>query len=269
MRCRTSFCPHGAIVASLVLLGVSSSPTEAAERRNTVLIGSSSFNQSFGRMIAADLERQGYEVTRRGVSSSGFARPDVEDMAKLAEKLPINAQTSAVFVYLGMNDAQALRLQPNEQRTPEEIWVRWNEDRWNEVYLQRARTFFDAICRRGAKSIIVLLPVDVDVERLQSRLPRVRQVLSDAAQGTTCAIAVSTAGDLGRFSTSGESRRMADGVHMSTEGAQRVWSRIRSQVLSLIRTRERLPPPPQPVQTAGGAPTATPTRNGDRRLQTP
>src|SRR5688572_30316696 len=47
---------------------------------DTVLVGSSSFNQAFGLIIARELERMGYQVTRKGVSGAGLARPDYHDM---------------------------------------------------------------------------------------------------------------------------------------------------------------------------------------------
>src|SRR5688572_25775562 len=69
-------------------------PASADARKTAaVLIGSSSFNQDFGHIIAGELARRGYAVTRKGVSGAGLARPDYRDMTQELEALPIGAQT--------------------------------------------------------------------------------------------------------------------------------------------------------------------------------
>jgi hypothetical protein len=65
------------------------------------VVGSSSVNQAFGRIIARELRGRGYRVRRKGVTSAGLARPDYRDMRTIVEELPIGEQTSAVFIYLG------------------------------------------------------------------------------------------------------------------------------------------------------------------------
>lgn len=199
-----------------------------------LVVGSSSMNQSLGHIITRELEQRGYRVTRKGVSAAGLARPDYRDMNQIVDELPISDDTAAVFVYLGMNDAQALWLEPRERRAFGRQFLPWSDARWEALYTRRARDFFERICQRGAQRTIVLLPVDVQRDRLQRRLKRIRALQAQAASSSSCAVALSTAGDLGRFEVSGVPMRLRDGLHMSFPGASAVWRRIQHQALRLV-----------------------------------
>ena len=172
----------------MTLCTFSASVALAAETRaapagaeSALLIGSSSVSQEFGGVIARALERQGYRVTRRGVTSAGFARPDYRDMHALMERLSIDRHTAVVIVYLGVNDAQSLWLTPPERASIGRRWLPWSDARWSRVYERRARRFVERICERGAGRVLVLLPVDVARERLQQRLQRIRRLQARAA----------------------------------------------------------------------------------------
>ncbi len=205
-----------------------------ARKGDAVLVGSSSFSQPFGLIIARELERWGYNVTRKGVPGAGLARPDYRDMNQALEDLQIGPNTVAVFVYLGVNDAQALWLHPHERDTFGLTSLPFASAEWDTEYLQRARNFYERICKRGAQRTIVLLPVDVNRAALQQQLHRIRSLQMQAAALTSCAVTLSTAGDAGHFERNGVAHRMPDGYHMSSEGARVVWERIREQVLVLL-----------------------------------
>lgn len=204
-------------------------------KAEALLVGSSSINHSLGRIIERELAHLGYRVTRKGVPAAGLARPDYRDMSEILETLPISKRTAAVFVYVGMNDAQALWLRPHERQDPNHSFVAWNDQRWDQLYAQRAREFFERICQRGAQRALVLLPVDVERERLQSRLSRIRALQAEAASDSSCAVALSTTGDVGRFEVRGVAMRRPDGFHMSPKGAEVVWERIQDTALRLVR----------------------------------
>jgi hypothetical protein len=228
-------------LACVCLILCSAAPVSATEAlgraagsSEALLVGSSSMGQSLGRIITRELEQRGYRVMRKGVTSAGLARPDYRDMNQIVEDLPISDDTAAVFVYLGMNDAQALWLEPSEQRAFGQRFLPWTDARWDTLYTRRARDFFERICERGAQRTIVLLPVDVRRARLQRRLERIRTLQAQAAWSSSCAVPLSTAGDIGRFEVSGVPMRLRDGVHMSYRGASAVWHRIRHQALSLV-----------------------------------
>jgi hypothetical protein len=199
-----------------------------------VLIGSSSFNQSFGRLIARELDRWGYQVTRKGVSGAGLSRPDYRDMNQVLDELPIGGNTAAVFVYLGVNDAQAVWLHPSERGPSGATSVPFGAADWDVIYARRTREFLDRICQRGAQRAVVLLPVDVNRNDLQHRLDRIRDIQVQAASQTTCASVVETGGDAGQFDVAGVAKRLPDGFHMSSKGARVVWQRIEPEVLRLL-----------------------------------
>jgi hypothetical protein len=201
---------------------------------DAVLVGSSSFNQSFGRLIARELERRGFQVARKGVSGAGLARPDFRDMNQVLESLPIGRSTAAVFVYIGVNDAQAVWLYPHERGASGLASVPFGAADWDTVYARRTREFLERICQRGARRAVVLLPVDVERPDMQRRLERVRELQVQAASSTSCAVAVATAGDAGQFDAGGTPKRLPDGFHMSARGAQIVWSRIEPAVVQLL-----------------------------------
>jgi hypothetical protein len=207
-------------------------------KADAVLVGSSSFNQSFGRLLAHELELRGYQVTRKGVSGAGLARPDYRDMNHVLEELPIGSNTAAVFVYLGVNDAQAVWLYPHERGTSGAASVPFGAADWDAVYVQRARGFLDRICQRGARRAVVLLPVDVNRPGMQQRLDRIRDLQARAAADTSCAVVVQTAGDMGHFDTEGVPKRLPDGFHMSSRGARIVWERIAPTVDRLLAVNE-------------------------------
>ena len=203
-------------------------------KNDAILVGSSSFNQTFGRIIERELESRGYQVTRKGVSGAGLARPDFHDMSHVLESLPIGRSTAAVFVYLGVNDAQAAWLYPHERGPSGPESVPFGTETWDSLYSARARDFFERICQRGAQRAIVLLPVDVDRTALQQQLEHVRELQARAAARTSCAVALRTAGDAGQFEEAGVPKRLPDGYHMSARGAQIVWERVQPEVLRLL-----------------------------------
>jgi hypothetical protein len=212
----------------------STAPNVDLREADAVLVGSSSFNQSFGRLITRELERRGYQVARKGVSGAGLARPDFRDMNDVLETLPIGPGTAAVFVYIGVNDAQAVWLHPHERGASGLTAIPFGAPDWDTVYARRTRQFLERICQRGAKRAVVLLPVDVDRPDMQRRLEHVRELQVQAATGTSCAVAVSTSGDEGRFEAGGTPKRLPDGYHMSSRGARIVWNRIEPTVMQLL-----------------------------------
>lgn len=205
-------------------------------------MGSSSFNQAFGRIIARELEEMGYQVTRKGVDSAGLARPDYRDMNQVLEALPIGTSTAGVLVYLGVNDAQAIWLHPEERKAPGVTSLPFGTAEWDAAYTRRTRDFLQRICQRGARRALVLLPVDVNLPELQRNLTRIRALQVHAAAATTCAVAVQTMGDAGQFTVEGLPKRRPDGFHMTALGAQLVWERVRPEVTRWLQPNEELDP---------------------------
>lgn len=199
-----------------------------------VLVGSSSMNDAFGILMADSLEKSGYSVDRKGYPAAGLSRPDFRDMMKILPQMPVDKSTDAVLVYIGGNDAQALALRKEERPPKSDGWVRWDDAEWEEVYTSRVQDFVEGICKRGAKKVIVLPPVDVVGDKMHTKLDRVRKAQIKGAKAASCGTAVETSGDRGKFTIDGKPMRAKDGIHMSPAGAARVWARIEPKLLKLI-----------------------------------
>jgi len=214
-------------------------PEPSRQGDRVLLIGSSSMRGNLGRTLASAFERLGFESETFAVSASGVSRPDFFDwQAKVAE-LPIDGDTAAVLIYVGVNDPQGIWLRPEERAAlhARDAWVRWQEARWLTVYRDRMAAWIDAICDKGARRVIVLTPADVRWTGLQERLRRVRRAQILAARKSRCGRAVSTSGDLAFLrepDPDEPARRMPDGYHMSTPGAEIVWRRIAPHLLRLV-----------------------------------
>lgn len=208
------------------------------ERAEAWVIGSSSIHQAFGRLISRELGELGYRVQRKAVTSAGLARPDFRDMQRIVEALPIGEKTAAVVVYLGTNDAQPLWLRPRERTRADRKFLPWRHPRWSTVYRERVRQLMARICQRGAGRALMVLPVDVTRPRLQRRLHRIRALQAQAAEQTSCGLALPTAGDEVRLAASRRSQiRHRDGFHMTAKGAKVVWDRIRGAARRALQLR--------------------------------
>ncbi|MEY4546138.1 MAG: hypothetical protein RL685_2333 [Pseudomonadota bacterium] len=210
------------------------------------MLGSSSVKGALGRVIASDLQRRGFEVTRRGITSAGLARPDFFDLHTIVDGTRIDEHTVAVFVYVGVNDGQAIWLRPSERGADGAGWLGWRHPRWADVYERRARSLFASICARGAERVIVILPVEVEGASLERKLVRIRRLQRQAARAT-CASAVSTLGEGGQLTHDGQRLRRRDGFHMNFLGAQLVWKRV------LRRSSLLLMPPGSSYAAGSGA----------------
>lgn len=200
-----------------------------------VLFGSSSMIGIFGHVIAKDFEQLGFDVTRRGLVSAGLARPDFHDVPQSLGKVSLGPRSTSVLLYIGVNDAKALWLRPEERTARDNSpWLSWSDERWESIYAARMVNLINAQCERGAKHTFVLSPADVKRERLQVRLERIRTVQQRAARASKCGCYIPTTGDNGRFEINGRSLRSRDGVHMSRIGALTVWERIRTRVLAVL-----------------------------------
>lgn len=214
-----------------------------------LLVGSSTMNGPFGHLLAKDFSELGFQVTRRGYTSAGLARPDFRDVRELLMQLASENTPTAVVLYFGGNDAQSIWLRPEERAElgVDRPWLSWRDERWDEIYEARAKELVDTLCARDTRRVFVVAPADVKRASLQARLPRIRENLRRAAESTECGHYISTQGDLDHFQRHKHVLRTRDGVHMTRTGAQRVWERVRDEVVALL---EEAQPLTEPTTTA-------------------
>ncbi len=201
-----------------------------------LLVGSSSINGSLGEQFENGLRRLGYRVWRKGQSSSGFARPDFFDWnLEIAGKAP-KKKVAGAIIYLGTNDAQAIRLRPGERKKLRHRgkWLRWDDRRWRRVYEGRVALFARALCARGVSRVLLVTPVDVRDGRLRARVERIRAAQARAARRVPCARALTGRGDLQRIlrehQAGGRRIRQPDGTHLTRYGSKKLWRRLARRI---------------------------------------
>ncbi len=207
-----------------------------------LIVGSSSVAGNLGRLMVRRLQEVGFEASRFGMSATGFSRPDYYDWMAALDKLPIDNHVAGVLVYMGVNDPQGIWLWPAERaamhRKGRDKWVRFHEPEWPGIYMKRVTALIDKICDRGARRVIIMPPADVRWLALDRRLRRVRRLQILGARASKCGAAVSPAGDqlylLDRAAERREPRRLKDGYHLSTHGAEVVWQRVRRHLLHSV-----------------------------------
>ncbi len=218
-------------VLALVPLGVD------AQRRLTpepppdvVLLGSSSVNGAFGRLIESELERAGMHVRRVGHSSTGLARPDFFDWQGAIPDIGDLTSMRGVIVYMGGNDTQAVRLTSAESRDRGSAsWIVWRQEaRWVERYTARVTAFVAGLCDAGARRAIVILPADGERAGWAERIHRVQDAKAAGTRAARCGVVVDPRGvPVSDGST-------VDGVHLSRTGSRAVWARIGTAVTSAL-----------------------------------
>ena len=217
------------------------SPVPRPQRGDRFLIvGSSSVAGNLGRLFVRRLGRLGFAASRFGMSATGFSRPDYYDWMAAVERLPIDQNAAAVLVYMGVNDPQGIWLWPAERKAMgrRDKWVRFHEPEWPGIYAKRVTAFINKMCDKGARRVIMLPPADVRWATLDNRLRRVRRLQILGARASKCGAAVSPAGDQlylqDRAAERREPRRLKDGYHLSTLGAEVVWQRVRRHLLHSV-----------------------------------
>jgi hypothetical protein len=245
-----------AVAACLALASLAASPAAGRARRyrpdraeaglpmpwrgEVFVVGSSSIRHELGAIVLRDLRRQGFDVLRHGVSGTGLARPDRYDWFATSAWLPVSSRTLAVLVYLGVNDGQAVHevgreWLPGLGRPPGRgETIPWDDPRWERAYMARTAAFIDSFCRRGARDVFVLLPVDLRRGPLEAKMARIRAVQREAVRWTQCGRALDASGDADWLLGEGERRaprRRRDGFHMTRAGARIIWDRVRAEVL--------------------------------------
>ena len=234
--------------AALVCL-IASAAGSAQRRRvprvppDVLIIGSSSINGALGRLIESEVARAGMHPQRVGHSSSGLARPDFFDWDAEIPNLGDLHTLRGIVIYMGGNDAQAVRLRESELPPPPADaprrrrrdrageWIIWrNEAEWSARYQARVTAFVSALCTGGVPKVIFLLPAQGENEHWTERMTRVRNLQAAGTRATRCGVAIDPSAVRARVGST------VDGVHLSGSGAHAVWDAVGTQILDQLRS---------------------------------
>ena len=214
------------VTLSAALLALSLASHASAQRApvptdDVFLVGSSSVNGAFGRLIESELEHAGMHVRRIAHSATGLARPDYFDWQAEIPRLGDLHGLRGVLVTLGGNDTQPLRLRDEDPHEGSEA-IRWaDEARWNALYTQRVTRFVDGLCAAGAPRVLVILPTDGTSDDWSDRVHRVQEAQIAGTHASRCGAVVDP-----RAVSTRDARATVDGVHLSRRGSRSVWDVI-------------------------------------------
>lgn len=223
------------VTLSAILLTFSPIGVDAQRRRteppaDVILLGSSSVNGAFGRLIESELEHAGMQVRRLGHSSTGLARPDFFDWQGAIPEIGSLAGMRGVIVYMGGNDTQAVRLTESESGDRGTAsWIIWRQEaRWVERYTARVTAFVSGLCDAGARRAVVILPADGERAGWADRIHRVQDAQAAGTRAARCGVVVDPRGVPVREGST------VDGVHLSRTGSRAVWDRIGRAVTTAL-----------------------------------
>jgi hypothetical protein len=149
-----------------------------------LVIGDSMIAGGFGLYLARALgDDRGYDVTRRGKSSSGLSRPDFFDWMAEAKRLVGETPFDATVVMFGGNDVQGLYMgKPSgaagdrpkgAPKQPE--WITWDDEGWSEEYARRVNALADIVAPDGQKLFWIGMPV-MRPSKFHARVQRVNTI---------------------------------------------------------------------------------------------
>ena len=237
-------------VASLAstALGRTAQAAPAADGPKILIAGDSMIAGGFGMFLERALRKtHGYDVARRGRSSSGMARPDFFNWTKEANRLVEERKPDVTLLMFGGNDVQGLYMGKGE-------WIRWGEPGWNEEYARRVVGLCDIFAPDEQQLFWVGLPI-MRPEKFRGRCAHVNTIFRAEMALRRNALFIDTwdllTDDEGNYldkmkvkvSDDAEPKlervRAHDGIHLSADGAGVVKRHVLTKMLPIL---ERLRP---------------------------
>lgn len=134
-----------------------------------LVLGDSMIAGGFGLYLARALgDEHGYDVTRRGKSSSGLSRPDFFDWVAEAKRLVGDTPYDATVVMFGGNDVQGQYMSKGE-------WIRWEDEGWSEEYARRVNALSEIVAPQGQQLFWIGMPV-MRPSKFHARVQRVNTI---------------------------------------------------------------------------------------------
>ncbi len=219
-------------------------PARADDDGAKVLIaGDSMIAGGFGLFLERALRKEhGYDVVRRGRSSSGMARPDFFDWPEEAQRLVDERKPDATVLMFGGNDVQGLYMGKGE-------WIRWGEEGWAAEYARRVNALADIFAPEQQQLFWVGLPI-MRPEKFRNRCTLVNTIFRAEMALRRNALFIDTwnllTDEEGDFVDKMEVKvsedakptmmrvRAHDGIHLSGDGAGVVKRHVLKQALPIL-----------------------------------
>ena len=226
---------HGLAAAATAALVPARARAGDPAATRILIVGDSMIAGAVGLFLENGLrDLHGYQVRRKGKSSTGLARPDFFAWPKEAQKQVDAFEPDAAVVMFGGNDVQGLRM-------PDRSWITWPEPEWHAEYARRVNAFADIVAPAGRPLFWIGMPV-MRPEKFHSRVQRVNTIYRAEMAIRPGArfidiwrlLADSRGAYADRLDADGEPGgktvrvRAGDGIHLSVAGAQRVEAHVRA-----------------------------------------
>jgi hypothetical protein len=235
--------PRRRFLSQCAALPLACAPLLASRRASAgakiLMIGDSMIAGGFGLFLAEDLEREhGYEVDRRGKSSTGLARPDFHDWITVGGAARAEAKPNAVVCMFGGNDGQGLYM----GKTADPEWIRYGEPEWTPEYRRRINAFADAVTAAGEYLFWIGMP-QMRLDRLRDRVAHMNTIYEAEMAIRPNARFVPIWDVLavnGKYSdhveVAGKRTRVrtGDGVHITSQGAHYLADFVRPHIAGLL-----------------------------------
>lgn len=217
------------------VLAAGGARAEGTAATKILIVGDSMIAGAIGLFLERGLrDEHGYQVRRKGKSSTGLARPDFFSWPEEAKAQVLAFQPDVAVAMFGGNDVQGLRM-------PDRGWIRWPEPGWGEEYARRVNAFADIVAPGGRPLFWIGMPV-MRPEKFHVRVQRVNTIYRAEMAIRPGARFV----DIWRLLADPEGAyadrldedgapggktvrvRAGDGIHLSVEGARRVAAYVRA-----------------------------------------
>ena len=227
---------------------------QAATPKRVLLLGDSMIAGALGLFLEKSLRKQfGYEVQRKGKSSSGLARPDFFNWMKEGKRqIEAFPHADAIVVMFGGNDVQGLKMGRGDN------WIRWPDEGWRDEYARRVTAFADLVAPNGKHLFWIGMPV-MRPEKFHLRVQKVNTIfraeIAIRPGGHFVDIWRLLADEKGNYADrirlepdSKKVRvRAGDGIHLSVAGAHHVTNTVRDVIHTTLAGSPADPPqPPNP-----------------------
>jgi len=201
-------------------------------------VGGDSMAQTFGESLVRMADETGVvDPTIHYETSSGLTRNDYYDWPRALARDVADQRSEVVVAVFGANDAQGIVL-PDGMAVPD-----MSDPRWEPEYRRRVAALMDQL-RRGGRLVVWITQPPMRDPEFDARIDVINDVYTDEASSRPWVALIDAATVLGdeaggfaellpAGSGGVEDLRLADGVHLTRAGADR----LAAEVLDVVMDR--------------------------------